>query len=380
MEKKTIPFNRPYVGTEEAKAAFDAVSALHLVGNGSLGQKSEALMRKLFKVDHALLTTSCTHALELSLLSIGVGPGDEVICPSFTFVSTANAVVRQKAKPVFAEIEEGTLNIDPASICALITPRTKAIIPVHYAGLACDMDQIMALARKKGIIVIEDAAHGIGAKYKGAYLGTIGDIGCFSFHATKNVTSGEGGALLTSNARYNENAEIAREKGTNRAAYLKGRVCKYSWITEGSSYILSDVSAAILIEQLAKLGEITKRRRSIFERYADGLNALKKRGLISFPEVPPECDINGHIFYFRVESEEARDRCISALRSKGVEATFHFIPLHTSPFGRESLGYKQGDLPVTEKASRTLVRLPIYPGLTREEQDYIIDSTIEVLS
>lgn len=380
MKKRTIPFNKPYIGEDEANAASDAVRAMNIVGNGLLGQQSEALMRKLFNTEHALLTTSCTHALELSLLSIGLSAGDEVICPSFTFVSTANAIVRQKAKPVFADIDGKTLNIDLNDIEDRVNSRTKAIIPVHYAGLACDMDGIMGLAKRKGIVVIEDAAHGIGAKYKKRFLGTIGDMGCFSFHATKNVTSGEGGALLTSNDIYNRNAEIAREKGTNRAAYLKGQVDKYSWISEGSSYILSDISAAILIKQLNKLDDITRRRKRIFTRYSRGLKGLRDGGVISFPDVPPECDINGHIFYFMVRDEDSRDRCIKELRSRGIEATFHFIPLHTSPFGQKCLGCKKGDLPVTEKVSQTLIRLPIYPDLPDDDLDYIIDSVTDILS
>ena len=379
MSKKKIQFNIPYVGRAEAAAAERAVTALKIVGNGSLGQRAESMLRDIFKVKHALLTTSCTHALELAMMSIGVKPGDEVICPSFTFVSTANAIVRQGARPVFAEIKEETLNIDIDDMKKRITSRTRAVIPVHYAGISCDMDEIMDIARRHKLAVIEDAAHAIGAKYRSKFLGTIGHIGCFSFHATKNITSGEGGAFLTSHEEYYKKAEIAREKGTNRAAYLKGEIDKYSWVSEGSSYVLSDVSAAILIEQLKKIGEITRRRKEIFDYYLKEFRSLSDSGKVALPEIGDEDEINGHIFYLRLPTEKKRDECIAKLRAKGVEATFHFIPLHTSPYGRRVLRYRKGDFPVTEKAAKTLLRLPIYPQLSNREMDFIIDSVKEIL-
>jgi len=379
MKRERILFNKPFVAETEALAAYEAVKSLKIVGNGPVGQEAEKILEKKFGVMHALLTTSCTHALELALLAASVKAHDEVICPSFTFVSTANAIVRQKAVPVFAEIDENTLNIDVDDVVKRITAKTKAIIPVHYAGVSCDMSGIMKAAKRRNITVIEDAAHGIGAKYKDKYLGTIGDMGCFSFHATKNITCGEGGALLLSGDRYYKNAEIAREKGTNRAAYLKGEIDKYSWIREGSSYVLSDVSAAVLIEQLKKADEITKKRRNVFYHYFNGLKALERAGKVFLPHIPEGCEINGHIFYFRVQKERDRDRCIYALKQRGIDATFHFVPLHTSSYGKKALGYRAGDFPVTERASKTLVRLPIYPQLSKKSTDFIIDSVKEVL-
>lgn len=379
MSRERIPFNCPYVGEEEASAAYGAVKSYKLVGNGPIGREAERMMENRYGAKHVLLTTSCTHALELAVMAADVRPGEEVICPSFTFVSTANAIVRQKAVPVFAEIDEKTLNIDVEDAGSRVTARTKAMIPVHYAGVGCDMDAMTKLSRSKGFVVIEDAAHGMDASYKGRHLGSIGDMGCFSFHATKNLTCGEGGALLLSGDKYFKRAEIAREKGTNRAAYLKGEVDKYSWIDEGSSYVLSDVSAAILVEQLKKSDLIYSKRRAIFGRYMDALKPLEKKGDIVLPHIPDGCELNGHIFYFRFHSEKDRDGCIDALKKKGIDATFHFIPLHTSKYGKEALGYKPGDFPVTERVSRTLVRLPIYPQLSGDSVGYIIDSVREIL-
>lgn len=375
-----MKFNSLYLGKEEARAAAKAINSMQIVGNGPLGQKAEAMMRKLFGVRHVLLTTSGTHALELALISAGIRAGDEVIMPSFTFVSTANAVIRQKAIPVFAEIDETTFNMDIEDMKKRITKRTKAIMPVHYGGLACDMDRIMKIARKSGIVVIEDAAHGVGAKYKGRYLGTIGDMGCFSFHASKNITCGEGGALLTSNEKYYAKAEIGREKGTNRAAYMKGSVDKYSWIGEGSSYVLSDILAGVLMEQLKKIDEITDRRKHIFNYYLNGLKALQDSGTIMLPRTNEYCDINGHIFYVRLNTERDRDRLLRELKKKGIEATFHFIPLHTSPYGRKMFGYRAGDFPVTERVSKTLLRLPLYPQITKGQLDFVIKSICDILS
>ncbi|MFA6078123.1 MAG: dTDP-4-amino-4,6-dideoxygalactose transaminase [Candidatus Omnitrophota bacterium] len=379
MRSKTIQFNKPYISSAESRAASGAIRKSRIVGNGPYCKECESILEKRFGSRHALLTTSGTHALELALMLIGLKPGDEVICPSFTFVSTANAIVRQKAVPVFAEIDEHTLNIDPADMEKKITRKTRAVVPVHYAGVSCDMDLIMKIARKKGIAVVEDAAHGINARYHGKYLGAIGDMGAFSFHATKNVTCGEGGALLTSSDDHFDQAEIKREKGTNRAAYLKGQIDKYSWIDDGSSYVLSDILASVLLEQLKKMDDITGKRKKIFLRYRDGLQCLADKGIIILPHVPDGIDINGHIFYFRVNSEKERDNCIAKLRQSGIEATFHFVPLHTSPYGRKVLGYRPGDFPMTELASSTLIRLPIYPGLSGSDADFIIDSVKKIL-
>jgi len=380
MKNKSIKFNVPYLGREEARAVSSAIKLIKIVGNGALGQQCESMLKNIFHAKYVLLTTSCTHALELALMAVNIRPNDEVICPSFTFVSTANAAVRHKAVPVFAEIDENTLNIDMEDIKKRITKRTRAIVPVHYAGAACDMGGIMKIAKRKGIAVIEDAAHAIGAKYKNRFLGAIGDIGCFSFHATKNLTCGEGGAFLTSNNKYYKMAEIAREKGTNRSAYLRGKVDKYNWINEGSSYVLSDVLAAVLIEQLKKRDRIIKRRKRIFNYYLNALKNLQDKGRVSLPRINRECEINGHIFYLRLNTEKERNHCINELKKKGIEATFHFVPLHTSPYGRKVLGYKKGDFPVTEKVSETILRLPIYPQLSQNELDFIIGSIGKILS
>jgi len=379
MKTKQIKFNIPYIGKQEAASAARAIRSMKIVGNGVFGQRCESMLKKMVNVKHALLTTSGTHALELALMSIGIQPNDEVICPSFTFVSTANAIVREKAVPVFADIDEATLNIDVEDMKKRITQRTRAIIPVHYAGISCNMDEIMKIARKKRIAVVEDAAHGIGAKYKNKYLGTIGDIGCFSFHATKNIICGEGGALLTSDNTYYENAEMGREKGTNRSAYLKGKVDKYSWITKGSSYVLSDILASVLAEQLKKVNEVTKKRVWVFNYYLNAFKDLRDKGKVRLPEIGRHCGINGHIFYLRLNTEKERNRCIAELAKKGIESTFHFVPLHTSPYGRKVLRYKKGDFPVTEKASKTLLRLPVYPQLSKKELDFIISAVTKIL-
>jgi dTDP-4-amino-4,6-dideoxygalactose transaminase len=315
----------------------------------------------------------------MAMMCIGIGRGDEVICPSFTFVSTANAILRQGASPRFCDIEPHTLNIDLDKIENMITKRTKAIVPVHYAGISCDMDRLMRIAARNGLYVIEDGAQAACARYKNRGLGTIGDIGVLSFHITKNITCGEGGALLTNDGRLAKKAEIIREKGTNRNAFLKGEVDKYTWIDIGSSFIPSDLLAAILLAQLERAREITRKRLEIFEYYYERLKALAHKGAITLPKIPEFSEPNGHIFWFLTDSKNRRNHLIRALNKNGISATFHYVPLHSSPYGKRVLGCKTSDLPVTESVSKRLVRLPLFPGLARKDLDMICDKTIRFI-
>ncbi|HET8647601.1 MAG TPA: dTDP-4-amino-4,6-dideoxygalactose transaminase, partial [Vicinamibacteria bacterium] len=316
-------------------------------------------------------TTSCTHALELALLALGIGPGQDVICPSFTFVSTANAILRVGARPVFADIEGRTLGLDVADVERRLTPETAALLPVHYAGVAPDMDELLALARSRSLRVVEDAAQGLGAAYKGRPLGTLGDAGCYSFHETKNITCGEGGALSVKDGDLAARAEIMREKGTNRSAFLRGEVDKYTWVSEGSSYVMSDVLAAILDAQLDKFDEIQGRRRHVAARYADELADWSRSAGVRLPGVFDDRQANDHLFVLLMADVDARDRCLHHLRQAGVQATFHYVPLHSSPFGR-GLQPVPPVLPVTERVAGTLLRLPLYPGLTDADVDRVV--------
>jgi dTDP-4-amino-4,6-dideoxygalactose transaminase len=321
-----------------------------------------------------LLTTSCTHALELALLALGVGRGQEVICPSFTFVSTANAILRVGATPVFADIEDRTLGLDPADVERVLTPRTAAILPVHYAGVAPDMEALRDLARGRGLFVVEDAAQGLGASYRGKPLGTLGDGGCFSFHETKNITSGEGGALVLRDAAVAARAEIIREKGTNRSAFLRGEVDKYTWVAEGSSFILSDLLAALLDAQLDKFDEIQRRRARVTASYRQGLARWAEEGGVRLsPADDSDRTGNDHLFYLLFPDTEARDAALVALKAAGVMASFHYVPLHSSPHGR-ALGMGHRELPVTDRVAGTLLRLPLHPLLTEEEVARVVEA------
>jgi dTDP-4-amino-4,6-dideoxygalactose transaminase len=366
-----IPSNAPYIGIEEEEAVKKALVSGHLIGNGSICKRVERQMQEMFNAKHVLLTTSCTHAMEMAMLVLGIEPGDEVILPSFTFVSTANCVVLRGAQPVFAEIKPDTLNIDPDDIRRRITPRTRAIMPVHYAGVGCDMDKIMAIAEEHGLHVVEDAAQGVDAKYKERYLGTIGHIGCYSFHYTKNITCGEGGAFLTNDDEIARKAETIREKGTNRSAFLRGEVDKYTWVSAGSSYVLSDLLAAVLEAQLAKRAEIKAKRKAVWEQYYETLKPLAAEGKVMLLVIPTGRESNYHIFFFRVMDEEKRNAVLNGLRSEGIGATFHYIPLHSSPFGRQSVECAY-DLPLTDGCSTTPVRLPLYPGILDEQVERIV--------
>jgi dTDP-4-amino-4,6-dideoxygalactose transaminase len=372
---RPIALTLPFYDERERARVSEALSG-RVAGDGPFCRKVERRLEQQLGATRVLLTTSCTHALELALLAHGIGPGQEVICPSFTFVSTANAVLRVGARPVFAEIEERTLGLDAADVERRLTERTAALLPVHYAGVAPEMDALATLARSRGLRVIEDAAQGLGASYRGRPLGMLGDGGCFSFHETKNLSCGEGGALALSDPELAARAEIVREKGTNRNAFLRGEVDRYTWVAEGSSYVLSDVLAAILDAQMDKQAEIVERRRAIFERYASELRHWATRRGARLLAVPGERAINYHIFYFLAPDEAGRDRVLAHLRARGVLASFHYIPLHSAPHGR-ALGHGALELPVTERVARTLVRLPLHPGLGEEDVERVLRAVQE---
>ncbi len=371
---KVIPFNKPYLGAEELEAITEVFESGNIGGNGKVGSNLSALLQQKFGLHRALLTTSCTHALEMAGMALDWGPGDEVILPSFAFVTAATAVVRQGATPIFAEIDEKTWNIDPADVERHITPRTRAIIPVHYAGQGCDMDALMAIAKKHNLDIVEDAAQGIGAKYNGQWLGTIGDIGAYSFHVTKNVICGEGGAFLTNREDIAQRAEIIMEKGTNRSQFLRGAAEKYSWVDIGSSYVVSDLLAAIARAQFAKMDEINRMRGVVWQRYQEGLADLADEGLLVLPYVHPKAEPNWHIYGFRIVEMERRTALFDFMDARGIKATFHFVPLHSSPYGLDNLGYKGDEFPITDRVSQSLIRLPLYPHLEPADQDFIIET------
>ncbi len=376
MRSPRIQLSETWFDAREAERIAQALEG-RVAGNGPFCQKVEGRLQQLLGGRRVLLTTSCTHAMELALLALGVGPGDEVICPSFTFVSTANAVLRMGARPVFADIEDRTLGLDPADVERRLSSRTVGILPVHYAGIAADMAPLLDLARSRRLKVVEDAAHGLAASFRGRPLGTLGDAGCFSFHETKNVTCGEGGAVTFADAAVAERAEVIREKGTNRSAFLRGEVDKYTWVAEGSSYVLSDVLAAMLDAQLDKLEEIQVRRARVASRYREELGAWAQAHGARLPATDGDRQANDHLFYVLLPDEETRERCLSGLRARGVMAAFHYVPLHSSPYGRR-LG-AAGELPVTDRVARTLVRLPLHPRLSEGDVDRVVGAVKEAL-
>lgn len=358
-----LPFNRPCTIGPEAAYVREAIASGQLCGDGPFGRRAQAFLETRFGTPHALLTTSCTAALEMSALLCDLKPGDEVILPSYTFVSTANAIALRGARPVFVDIRSDTLNLDERLIEAAITARTRAIWPVHYAGVGCEMDTIMAIARRHGLLVVEDAAQGVFASYKGRWLGTIGDLGCYSFHETKNIVCGEGGALLVNEPRFARRAEVLREKGTNRSQFLRGQVDKYTWVDLGSSYVPSDILAAYLLGQLEAGERITAKRGELCAEYARLLGPLAARGLLRLPVVPEGCVGNHHMFYVIAADTHTRGALMDHLRSAGYMATFHYVPLHTSPAGLAQ-GGRAGSLPVTEEMSARLLRLPLFYDMT----------------
>jgi dTDP-4-amino-4,6-dideoxygalactose transaminase len=371
-----IPFNRfcP-VGTEFAYLQR-AIDALHVAGDGQFTKDCHRVLEEALGVPKALLTTSCTHALEMAALLLNLKPGDEVIVPSFTFVSTVNAVVLRGARPVFGDIRPDTLNLDESHLERLITVRTRAIFPVHYAGVGCEMDAIMNLARQRDIAVVEDNAHGLFGKYKGQYLGTFGCLATQSFHETKNFTCGEGGALLINDPQYIERAEILREKGTNRSRFFRGQVDKYTWVDVGSSYLPSDLLAAILYAQLEAREQIQSSRRAIWDCYMAGLEDWAVENGVRMPVVPSHCEQPYHMFYLLLPSLALRQAFIAHLKERGILSVFHYLPLHVSEMGRK-LGGQPGDCPVTEDISDRLVRLPFYNSFAGEEQSRVIEAIRE---
>lgn len=377
MENTTIPFNKPAYISLESDYVNQALQSGHLSGDGAFTKRSHALLENYFGVQKTLLTTSCTHALELSAILTNIQPGDEVIVPSFTFVSTVNAFVLRGAKPVFADIRPDTLNLDETKLEALITPRTKAVLPVHYAGVGCEMDAILEIARRHNLWVIEDNAHGLGGRYKGRNLGTFGVMATQSFHETKNISCGEGGALLINDPSFNERAEIIREKGTNRSRFFRGQVDKYTWVDLGSSYLPSEILAAVLTAQLENVELIQKRRGEIWSRYNEELNAWAEENGARRPLVPAHCVQPFHMFYLLMPSLEKRTHFISTLKEKGIISVFHYLPLNTSDMGLK-FGAKAGDCPVTEDISDRLVRLPLYFNMSEDDQSRVINEILKI--
>ncbi len=360
-----VLFNRPVFSGNEFEYIARAMNSGHAAGDGVYTKQCHALLEQTLGVPKVLLTTSCTHALEMSALLLDIQPGDEVIVPSFTFVTTVNAFVLRGATPVFIDIRPDTLNLDETQLERLITSRTKAIVPVHYAGVGCEMDTIMKIAKKYGIPVVEDNAHGLFGKYKGQYLGTFGALATQSFHETKNFTCGEGGALLINDDQYLERAEIVREKGTDRSRFFRGQVDKYGWVDVGSSYLPSDILAAILYAQLEAREQIQSRREWIWHYYQENLQEWAAAHDIQLPVVPAHCDQSYHMFYLLLPSLEQRQRMISYLKERGIYSVFHYLPLHLSKMGYQ-FGGKVGDCPVTESISDRLLRLPFHNQLTED--------------
>ena len=368
-----IPFNRPFATGEEINHIRAAIATPKFSGDGSFSARCHALLEQSLGIQKALLTTSCTHALEMAALLLDIGPGDEVIVPSFTFPSAANAFVLRGARPVFVDVRPDTLNIDEAQIDQRITERTKAIFLVHYAGVGCEMDTVMTIARRHAVAVVEDNAHGLYGKYRGRYLGTFGELATLSFHETKNFSCGEGGALLINDARFNERAEILREKGTDRSRFFRGEVDKYTWVDIGSSYLPSDMLAAFLRAQLEHRDQIQSRRQQIWETYARELGPWAEANGARLPIVPSECEQTYHMFYLIMPSFETRQALISHLAGCGILSVFHYLPLHLSPMGLR-FGGRQGDCPVTEDLSDRLLRFPFFTGMSSSEQSQVIDA------
>lgn len=367
-----IPFSRPALLDPGLGYIREALATRRLAGDGPFGKRVEQLLEDALGAPRALLTTSCTHALEMAALLLELAPGDEVIVPAFTFVSTVNAFVLRGARVVFADVRPDTLGLDEAQLPSLVTSRTKAIVPVHYGGVACEMDAICTIARGSGALVIEDNAHGLFGAYRGKQLGTFGALATQSFHDTKNFTCGEGGALIINDPRFIERAEILREKGTNRSRFFRGQVDKYTWVDVGSSYVLSDVLAALLLGQLEQRAQIQANRARAWQRYATELADWAAANDARLPVVPPHCEHPAHVFYLLIGGNR-RDRLIQHLRERGVQAVFHYLPLHLSPMGLAH-GGARGMCPVTERVSDELVRLPLYADLNDADQSTVIEA------
>lgn len=371
-----IPFNRPVPAGRELEYIQQSLHGAHLSGDGPFTKRAHALLEQLTSARKAFLTTSCTHALEMAALLLDLGPAHEFIVPSFTFVSTANAFALRGARPVFIDVRPDTLNLDESRLAALITPRTRAIVPVHYAGVGCEMDAILEIAGRHNIPVVEDNAHGLFGQYKGRALGTFGALATQSFHETKNIVCGEGGALLINDAAYVERAEIIREKGTNRSRFFRGQVDKYTWVDFGSSYLPSEILAAFLCAQLEQAAEIQARRGRIWNRYNAALHEWAAAHDVRLPIVPAHCQQPFHMFYMLLPSLDVRQRLIAHLKSRQILAVFHYLPLHLSDVGRR-FGGREGQCPVTERISDRLLRLPLYNDMTPAEQARVIDAVRE---
>ncbi len=372
-----IPFTQPSFGMAEVRAAVRALRDGRTVGNGPACRRVEGRLREMCASPHVVMTPNATQAMEVALIMMDVGPGDEVLMPSFAFVSMANAILTRGAKPVFCEVDARTLNLDPADVARRITERTKMVMPVHYAGISCDMDALVEVCRERGVFLFEDAAQAFGSTWRGKQLGTLGDAGCFSFHETKNISSGgEGGALLVRDDELFRRAEIIHEKGTNRSAFLRGEVDKYTWVDRGGSYVLSDLLATVLEVQLGRVEEIQTRRVEVWNRYYEGLESLERRGIARRPFVPEHSTHNAHIFFLLFESPQMQSQVLDRLRADGIQATFHFQPLHASPFAREHLGTGGQQLPITEKACECILRLPLHGQLGVKKVRTVIEATL----
>ena len=371
-----IPFNRAYTTGREFAYISQAIANLHISGNGPYFERCAAWFQDRTGSAWAFLTPSGTAALEMAGVLAGFEPGDEVVMPSFTFVTTASSMALRGAVPVFVDIRPDTLNLDEKQIEAAITPRTRAVVPVHYAGIGCEMDPILELAREHGLMVIEDAAQGITSSYRAQDLGSFGELACISFHETKNVTCGEGGAVLVNDRELVERAEVIQEKGTDRAKFLRGETDKYTWVGLGSSYLMSEINAAFLWAQLEMADEITRARLSIWDRYHAAFAGLEEQGLLRRPVVPPDARHNAHMYYVLLPDRARRDAVIRHLGEQGIQAVFHYVPLHSSPAGKR-YGRADGPLPITDDASARLVRLPLWVGMRDAEIEQVVTGVEE---
>lgn len=372
---REIAFHKTYLSGNEKDYIEDALKKDSISGDGFYTKKVSEFLENKFKLPKVLMTTSATHALEMAAQLVGLQEGDEVIMPSFGFSSTANAVIKCGAKPIFAEIKANTFNLDPADFKAKISDKTKAVIPVHYAGISCEMESIKKIAKKNKIVIIEDAAHAVNSFYQGKAAGSFGEFGCYSFHGSKNFSSGEGGALIinSEDKQLLKKAEIIREKGTNRSSFLRGEIAKYNWVGEGSSYLPSDILMAFLLAQLENMDEITKKRKEIFDFYNYHLQEFLVEDFFDIiPQIPDDRKSNYHLYYLKFKNQKIRDFILKKLRQRGIEASFHFQPLHASPMGKK-LGYQKEDLPLTNQIADSMLRLPIYPDLSQVDLNYIIN-------
>jgi dTDP-4-amino-4,6-dideoxygalactose transaminase len=374
-----IPFNRPFITGKELDYISQAIDKRELAADGYFTTKCSRLLEQTLSIKRVLMTPSGTAALEMAALLCDLKPGDEVILPSFTFTSTTNAFVRDGARPVFVEIRPDTLNLDESLIEQAITERTRAIFPVHYAGVSCEMDRILKIAAKHNLLVVEDAAQGVNSFYNQRALGSIGDLGAYSFHHTKNFICGEGGALCVNSPELAERAEIIREKGTNRSKFIRGEVDKYTWVDIGSSALPSEILCAFLLAQLEMMEAITARRRQIYEFYFNGLKPLEERGLLIRPSIPPGCVSNYHLFHILLPNASLRNELLAYLSRNGIQSAFHYVPLHSSPMGQR-LGYKEGDLPITEELSARSLRLPFFNEITEDEQVRVVNCVASFLT